>query len=146
MKKIILALALAASVSAAMAVDVGVSVIRDYASNATGQQVSVTVPKIGGFTPQVAVTNINDMYTRYGVGADYELVKFGPVALSATGAGVFQDTIGGVNGYGLVVGGKAVYDINKNVAVVGTLSRFVGQERVNATDGNSASLGLVAKF
>lgn len=147
MKKLILGTILAATMSIAMATDVGVSAVSDTNVNKSGVRVTLAGPQVLGKATQLSVTSINDAYIRYGIGADYSVLKHGPIDVSLTGAGVYQDTrSGGVNGYGLTVGTKATYTLSKNVDLVGSVERFIGQERVSDKNGNVVAMGLVAKF
>lgn len=146
MKKLFLATILAASLTSAMAVTVGVSTVRDVSLDTTGAQVTLSLDKRGAFTPTLSVANINGMYTQYGIGATYQLTKVGPVMLDASGKLVTQQVVSGQSGYGAVVGVIGTYPLTKAVDLVGGVSRFAGQDRVSQFNGNTTSLGLVAKF
>ncbi len=146
MKKTLIAALLVLSVTAASALDVGVSMVRDAQLDKTGARVTLTSHEFGAVAPQVTITNVNDVYIRYGVGAEYSLVKVGGLDVALTGAGVFQDATSSVTGYGLTTGLKATYPLTKNIGAYATLERFYGQERISAFNGNTAGIGLVAKF
>lgn len=146
MKKFLTALAFIAFGSAAMAADVGISAVRDGNLDQDGTRVTFAAGKILGVTPQLSVTSV-DSYTRYAAGAEAKLVAVGPVKLSATGAGVFQSTVGtGASGYGLTGGLKAVLPLTKNIDITAGAERFFGQERVNGFNGSVATIGLNARF
>jgi hypothetical protein len=141
LKKLTIAALLAISTSA-FAADVTVSTVRDYQVEKTGYRIGTTVAGLG-----LSATVVEDKYNRYAVGKDFNIAKVGPVAFSAGVAGVYQDTAkSNANGFGLTVGSKATYDINKNVTVVAGVERFIGQNRVSASNGNVGSLGLNIKF
>ena len=147
MKKFLTALALFAFGSAAMAVEVGVSAARDANLDQDGTRVTLAAGKVLGVTPQLSVTNVNNVYTRYAAGAEAGLFKVGPVKVSATGAAVYQDTAGsGANGYGLTAGVKAVLPLTKNIDATAGVERFYGQDRVNGFNGSVATVGIVARF
>jgi len=141
MKKIAM-IALIAMAGAATAAEVTVSAVNDHAGiDSVGYRVATDVK---GFT--VSATHVDGRYNRYAVGKDFALTKVGPVNLSAGGAAVFQDTLGGVNGYGLTAGAKATYTITKNFSAVASVERFIGQSRVNDYNGMVTTVGLNVKF
>jgi hypothetical protein len=142
MKKIAM-IALIAMAGVASAGEVTVSAVRDYTGvDSTGYRVATDVKGIA-----ISATHIDSRYNRYAVGKEFALTTFGPVSLSATGAAVYQDTLGSnENGYGFTVGAKATYAITKNISAVAGVERFTGQSRINAYDGNVASIGLNVKF
>jgi hypothetical protein len=146
MKKLILGTFLAAAMCGAMATDVGVSSVTDTNVNKSGVRVTMVGPQVLDKATQLAVTSVDDSYIRYSVGVDHSVLKHGPIDVSLTGAGVYQDTIGGVNGYALTLGTKVTYTLTKSVDLVGSVERFVGQERVSDKNGNVVAMGLVAKF
>lgn len=143
MKKIVIA-ALAVVSIAASAAEVSVSAVRDYTGTDTnGYRVATQVAGLG-----LSATHIDNKYNRFAVGKDFQLAKLGPVALSAGAAGVYQstNTVGGVDGYGLTVGGKASFAVTKSVDVVAGVERFYGQDRIKQFNGNVGTVGLNVKF
>jgi YfaZ precursor len=141
MKKIAM-IALIAMAGVASAGEVTVSAVRDYTgTDSTGYRVATDVK---GFA--VSATHIDSRYNRYAVGKEFALTTVGPVSLAATGAAVYQDTLGGENGYGFTVGAKATYPVTKAVSIVAGVERFTGQSRISAFDGNVATVGLNVKF
>lgn len=145
MKKLVIATMLATVGLMASATEVGVSGIRDIAANKDGVSVTASVGSFAGFTPQLSVSRVDTVYTRYAVGTQYAITKVGPVALSAGVAGVYQDSVSGNDGYGATVGLKATVALNKAVDVVVGAGRFFGQDSINA-NGNLTSIGLNVKF
>ncbi len=145
MKKLVIATMLATVGLMASAAEVGVSGIRDIAANKDGVSVTASVGSFAGFTPQLSVSRVDTLYTRYAVGTQYAITKVGPVALAATAAGVYQDSTGGNDGYGVTAGLKATVALNKGVDVVVGAGRFAGQDSINA-NGNVTSIGLNVKF
>ncbi len=143
MKKMTIAAAFALSVLTATAADVSVSGVRDMTSEQHGYRVTVALP-IATFS----ATKVEGNYVRWAVGHNFPLTSVGPVALSATLAGVYHNTqkSSSEDGYGFTVGGKATMPVAKNVNVVASLERFTGQSRISNSDGNTASLGLNVKF
>ncbi len=142
MKKFLTALAFVFAAGAASAVEVGVSHVFDYNLDRSGARVAVSAGALN-----TSVTNVENKYTRVAVGTGFNLVKVGNVTVGATVAGVYQDTVGaGANGYGITGGLSASVPLAKNVDLVGTLERFAGQERVNAYNGTTGTVGLVARF
>lgn len=146
MKKIVIAAGLMTAVGIASAAEVAVSGAYDYNAEKWGTRVTATFGS-GALKPQASVTYVQNLYTRYGLGAELGLAKVGPVKLGATAAGVYQATaFGGDNGYGVTAGLKATVDVTKQLSVVGTVERFYGQERIKAYDGTVASVGVSYKF
>jgi hypothetical protein len=142
MKKIVIASALALTCAAsAFAGDVSVSTIRDYAVEKNGFAVGTTVAGLA-----VTASHVENTYNRFSVGKEFQLTKIGPVALSAGGGVVYQDTHVGENGYGLTVGAKATMPITKTVSLVAGVDRFMGQDRIKASNGNVGTVGLNIKF
>ena len=140
MKKIVIATMLAIT-TAAFAGDVTVSATRDTKLDKNGVTVGTSV---GGLA--VSATKIDDVYNRFAVGKDFSVTKVGPVALTAGVAAVYQDSQVGRNGFGLNVGAKATYPLAKNLDLVGGVSRFYGQERVDQYNGTTTQLGVTYKF
>lgn len=137
------AMMFAASVNAA---DLSASYVRDSNLSKDGVRVETSVGSVMGVKPVLSVTHVDNAYTRYGVAADVGVAKVGPVALSASGSTVFQDTRVGANGFGLTVGAKASVALMKNVELVGRVDRFMGQSRVNNFNGTVSSVGVALKF
>jgi hypothetical protein len=140
MKKAIIASMLAIT-TAAFAGDFSVSGVYDYTAKEQGVRVGTSVAGLS-----LTATNIENHYNRFGVGKDFQLAKIGPVALSAGATVSYQDTLNGVNGYGLSVGAKATLPITKQIDLVASTERFAGQERVSQFNGNTGSIGLKVKF
>lgn len=143
MKKLVIA-TLAAVALAASAGEITVSSVRDYTGTDTnGYRVATQVVGLG-----LSATHIDNKYNRFAVGKEFQVAKLGPVALSAGGAGVYQstNTVDGVDGYGLTLGGKATLALTKSVDVVAGVERFYGQDRIKQFNGNVGSLGLNVKF
>ena len=127
--------------TAAFAGDFSVSGVYDYTAKEQGFRVGTSVAGLS-----LTATHIDNQYNRYAVGKDVELTKLGPVALSAGASVSYQDTINGVNGYGISVGAKATLPITKQIDLVASTERFAGQERVSQFNGNTGSIGLKVKF
>lgn len=141
MKKFIIATAIATTSMFASATDVAVSAIHDYTAEKTGVKVSTAAYGVG-----VSISHVEGAYTRYGAGKDFALMNVGPVTLGATVAGVYQNTYNGTNGFGLTAGVKASMPISKSMTLVAGVDRFMGQDRVSASNGNVASVGVTLKF
>jgi len=146
MKKLVIATMLATVGLMASAAEVGVSGIRDITANKDGVSVTASVGSFAGFTPQLSVSRIDTVYTRYAVGTQYAITKVGPVALAVTASGVYQDSANGNDGFGVTAGVKAAVALNKNIDVVVGAGRFVGQDSINGSNGNVTSVGLNVKF
>jgi opacity protein-like surface antigen len=146
MKKFFTMVALATGVMSVQAADVSASYVRDLNLDQDGVRVQASAGSMLGLVPTVSVTHIDGAYTRYALGTQVELAKLGPVAVSVTGAGVYQNTFGADNGYGMTVGAQAEMSLTKSVSVVAGVERFLGQSRVQPFVGNQATVGLAVKF
>ena len=92
-------------------------------------------------------THVDRLYNRFSVGKSFDVAKMGPVQLAAGGAVVYQNTLAkNDSGYGLAAQATATAVVNKNVDVVVGVQKFMGQDRVNAQDGNTATVGIKVKF
>lgn len=82
---------------------------------------------------------------RWSVLGSYDVVKFGPVTVSAKAGAAFIDpSDSGINGYAAIVGVGASFPVTKRVSLVADYAYQRGQERVSSFNGNSVSAG--AKF
>ena len=146
MKKLVISTILATIGLTASAVEIGVSSVRDSGLEKNGVRITTSVGALARFTPQVTFTQLNGSYDRWAVGGQYTLPKIGSVALSATAAGVYHNPVVGSDGYGVTGGVRATYALNKNADVFAGVERFFGQDRVSASNANTASFGLNVKF
>ena len=140
MKKAIIASMLAITTTA-FAGEVSVSGAHDYTLQKSGVRVATSVAGVS-----LTATRIDDSYNRYAVGKQFEITKIGPMSLSAGGSVAYQDTAKGDNGYGLSVGVKATLPITKQIDLVASTERFVGQDRIANFNGNTGTIGLNVKF
>jgi len=145
MKKIaiVISMMFAGAVSAA---EVSTSYVHDYETGKNGARIELPVGSVYGIKPVLGVSYVDESYTRYSAGADYQVVKLGPVALSVAGSAVFQDSRTGSDGFGLTAGVKVSMPVTKSVDVVSRVDRFFGQNRIAGFDGNVVSVGLAVKF
>jgi hypothetical protein len=146
MKKLIIAIAAFAFASFASAIEIDVSKAHDYNAKADGVRVAAQVSNFA--VPLTAsYTTINSKYNRYAIGSEVNVAKLGPVAFAVTGSAVYQDTYhSGKDGYGLTAGATASVPLAKNISMFASAERFVGQNRVSGSNGNTATIGLTAKF
>lgn len=145
MKKIVALSALLFSF-AATAADVSVNYVRDFNLDRNGVNVEVSPMSFKHVTPVVSLTHVSNAYTRYGVGVNYGVASVGPVKLSVSGAGLFQDTASASNGYAVTVGANASYPITKAVNVNIGVNQFFGQKRIDSFNGVQATVGVSTKF
>lgn len=139
MKKIVIASILATAALVASAVEV--SATHDYNSTKNGFRVGAGV---AGF--DVTATHVENTYNRFAVGKSFNVAKIGSANLSATVAGVYQDTHVGQNGHGLTAGVKATVPVTKTVSAFVGAERFLGQDRVKTFNGSTTQIGLSYKF
>lgn len=144
MKSTFIATVLATTVGAASAAGVGVAAVYDYNLEKAGVRLQGQAPVV---PVDLSVTYINDQYARYGIGKSFDLTTVGPVRVSASVGGVYQDTLaGGTNGYGFTAGVGASMLLAKDVSLTVGVERFAGQDRVKAFNGTSVTAGVNVKF
>lgn len=146
MKKTIIALTLALSALSASALELGVSQVHDYNLAKNGIRVTGSMGSLGSFAPQASFTRVEKEYNRFGIGADYSLFKVGVLNVSASAAGVYQDSYKGDNGYGVTVGLKSTAELTKDISLVAGVERFIGEKKLNSFNGNVVTLGMNLKF
>ena len=139
MKKIVIASILATAALAASAVEV--SAVHDYTAGKDGFRVGAGVAGL-----DVTATHVENTYNRFAVGKTFDLTKVGAATISATVAGVYQDTNSGQNGYGVTGGLKASIPVTQKVSAFVGAERFAGQDRVKAFNGTTTQIGLSYKF
>lgn len=149
MKQLAIAALLVLAAGSASAVEVGVSTSRDY-SGADRNGLGVTVGESFG---QFGVTAGFERFTRgpvdqdrYSVIGSYTAAKVGMVSVSALGGGAYLDNQRGANGYALVYGVGASLPVAKNVTAGVALTRQVGQDRVQSSDGNKLTASVKYSF
>ncbi len=159
MKKIIVAMAILAATSAALAagpavqapvgaLDVTVGAGRNFGSDAS--QGSLAIGKqFQGFRGEASVGHVFTSGRHanvLGLNAFYPLGTVGPVNVSAKG-GVSYYAVGGAqDGLALNAGLEAVYPVSKTLSVVSTLERVVAPSRIDGFNGNQFTVGLRSSF
>jgi hypothetical protein len=146
MKKLAMTFALALMVSSAMATEVGMSYVHDHAANENGVRVEVGTKSFYNVTPKASVTYIENVYTRYAVGGDVNLVKLGAVDVTAAATGFYNDATVGENGFGVTVGAKASVPVSKHFHLVAGYERVFAQDKIQNVEGNVFTAGIAAKF
>ena len=154
MKKLITAIILGLSVTAASALEIGVSAPHDYLGRGTtGARISlgspISLPGLGAATFGFEATQIgehNKGYTTYAAALQKNVVKLGPVDLGARVSGGRLNPAGATSGNFVAAGLVATLPITKNLSAVGMMERRYGGNDVKAFDGNTAALGLKYSF
>lgn len=149
MKKFVIASAIALAATAAAAVEVGVTTSRDYAGAGrnsagvtVGQKLGPVAVAVGAERTTVGANDQN----RFSVVAGYDVVKLGPVAVTAKAGGVYLNNQTGNDGYALVAGVGGSLPITKTLAATVDVTRQVGQDRVAQSDGNRVTAGVKFSF
>ena len=149
MKKIVIASIIALTAFTASALEVGVTASQVYASaNRTAGGVTLG-EKFGDVTATVGFSRTATGVTnqdRYSLVGSYDLVKFGPVTLAAQAGGAYLNNQVGQNGYAVQVGASASVPVAKNVTATLSVANQRGQDRVQASDGNSVTAALKYSF
>lgn len=150
MKKIAIASIIALAATAASAMELGVSTTRDYsgADNRNGAGLSLTqrygqVGVTAGFDRFVRGENDQD---RYSVTAGYDLAKVGQFTLTPKLGVAYLNNQVGQNGYAMTVGAGVSTPLTKSMSLGLDVARQYGQDRVQASDGNTVKVGVSYKF
>lgn len=149
MKKYAIASMLAMAVIAASAMEVGVTVNRDYSGEnrdgagiTLGQKygpVGVTV----GFDRATGGSANQDRYTLTG---SYDVAKVGPATVAMTGGAAYLSNQASVDGYALTVGAGVSVPVTKKISATVDYTHQYGQARVDTQNGNRVAAGLKYAF
>lgn len=140
--------ALCASV-AASALEVGVTVNKDFATTPNRSAGGVT---LGGKVGDVGLTAGYEQYTKgidqdkWSFVASYDVLRYGPSTFAVKAGGVYLDNKTGQDGYAWVAGVGGEYSLTKNWALTADYRYQVGQKRVEQFDGSTFGAGLKYKF
>lgn len=149
MKKFTIASILALAVTAASALEVGVSTTKDYAAQdarqAFGGFVSQNVGKVG-VTAGFERFDNGPRQDRYSLVAGYPVAKIGLVTFTPKLGVAYLNNAAQVDGYAVTAGVGASVPVYKNVTLGVDYARQYGQERVNQFDGNKITTSLSYKF
>lgn len=149
MKKIVFASLLALSVTAASALEVGVTVGRDYSGANQNLSGIIVGQKYGKFGLSAGLerqyTGSNDQ-NRLSMVGSYDMVKLGPVSLAPTVGVAYLSNQHSADGYALAVGLGASMPVTKKVSATIDFRRQYGQDRVQSSDGNVVTAGMKYKF
>jgi len=147
MKKIILATALLASMSA-QAVELGINASRDTAnSDRTGYGLT-----IGQKYDKVGITAGFDRYTtgidlnKYTLVTSYDVTKVGAATIAVKGGVAYLDQKGTTDGYAALVGAGVSYPLSKQVALTADYRYQAGQSKISSLDGGTIAAGLKYSF
>lgn len=150
MKKFAIASIIALAATAASALDVGVTTTADYSGADKSTGYGLTVGKQAG---ALSVTGGFDRFTRgsndqdrYSVVAGYDVAKFGSVTITPKLGVAYLNNQTSRDGYAMTVGVGASVPVTKKIAFTVDTARQYGQDRVQASDGNTVTAGLQLKF
>lgn len=146
MKKLTIATLIALSATVASAAEFGVTSSRADDRNSFGVTVGQQFGAIG-VTAGAERTSVgsNDQ-NRFSLIGAYDVVKLGPVTVSAKAGGAYLDNQTGTDGYAAVVGAGFSVPVTKTVTAGVDFTRQYGQDRVSQFDGNRVTAGLKFKF
>lgn len=147
MKKVLAAIAIAATAGAASAADLTVNYNRDttHGVNGGGLALSSTVQKI-------TVAASVDRYKKgtdvdaYGLTAGYEMFKIGKLGVSGQLGASYLDVERGKNGWAGTVGLGVAYPINKTFAIVAEATRVLPENKIKAQEATIVSMGIRTSF
>ena len=150
MKKLAIATLVALAATTASALEMGVTVARDYsgAENRNGGGVFV-----GDRAGRGAIQFGFEQFTKGGNNQDrltvvgsYDLTTVGPVTLAAKGGVAHLNNQTSPDGFAALVGVGASVPLNKSLSLGVDVVRQYGQDRVSQFDGYVVSAGLRVKF
>jgi len=148
MKKAIMATVLMGIFGSAMATEVGIEGGRTYGST-ENSAIRLTVDQpVGAFVvqgnysrPSTGTVRANQFGASVGYG-----VLVGPVTITPRVGAAYVSNTGAETGYGVTAGVDASVPVYQGVSVVAGIDRFIGQDSVNALNGNYVFAGLKYKF
>ncbi len=166
MKKILIATAVVLAATAASALEVGITQTRDYSTtaevdcgfvigpstcpkqnrNGVGLTVGEKFGRVGitaGFERFTTGTNDQD---RLSLVAGYDVAKIGAVTVTPKVGVAHLNNQSGADGYAMTVGVGASVPVTKQVSLTADVARQYGQDRVQAFDGNRATIGVRYSF
>lgn len=149
MKNILIAATIALAATAASAVDVGVTVGRDYADtnrNVAGVTVGQKLANDVVVTAGYERTNAGEDQNRYSATAGFELARLGQVAFSPKVGVAYLDNSKSGDGYAMTVGFGAELPLTPALSLTADISRQFGQDRVEQFNGNRFTTGLKYSF
>ena len=147
MKKVLLAIAIAAAAGTASAADLTVNYNRDttHGTNGGGLALSSSVQKV---TVGVSV----DRYKKgtdvdaYGLTAGYEMFKIGKLGVSGLLGATYLDVERGRSGFAGTVGLGVAYPLTKTLAVVAEANRIMPEIKIKSQEATIVSVGLRTSF
>jgi hypothetical protein len=149
MKKTLIATTLALAVTAASALEVGVQMGRDFSSPnrnyggvTLGHAIGPASLTLG--YDRTAVTG-NDQ-NRWSLVAGYDLMRVGPVTVTPMLGAAFLDNQTGSDGLAMTAGVGASVPVTNRIRAVVDWTYQVGQNRVNANNGNRITAGVRYTF
>lgn len=149
MKKFAIASIIALAATAASALEVGVTTTSDYSGADKRAGYGFTVGKqVGALSVTGGFERFNrgDRQDRYSVVAGYDVAKFGPVTVTPKVGVAYLNNTASADGYAMTVGVGATVPVTKQVAFTLDAARQYGQDRVQASDGNTVTAGLKYAF
>ena len=150
MKKFAIASVIALAATAASALEVGVIATRDYSGepNRNGGGVTLSqkngaVGLTAGFERFTKGTNDQD---RYSLVAGVDVAKVGAFTVTPKVGVAYLNNQTGADGYAMTVGAGVSTPLTKQVSLGLDVAHQYGQKRVQASDGNTVTVGLSYKF
>ena len=143
-KKIVLMGALIGALTAAQAVEIGITDGNNFTKNENVWGLTVGT-QVKGFnvTGGFARSKTSDTYSVVGA---KDVAKFGPASVAAKAGGAYTDIKGISTGYAAIVGVGATVPLAKKVSATLDYSYYAGQNKVSAQDGNRLTAGLKYSF
>ena len=143
-KKILLVASLVGAVSAAQAVEIGITVGNNYTKNENvwGLTASTNVKGFGA-TAGFARNSSADTYSVIGA---KDVAKFKAADIAVKAGVAYVDSKVNADGYALTVGVGASMPITKVVSATLDYSYQAGESKVSSQDGNRLTAGLKYRF
>jgi len=143
-KKLVLMGALISALTAAQAVEFGITDGNNFTKNENVWGVTVgTQVKGYDVTGGFARSGSSDTYSVVGA---KDVTKFGPATIAVKAGVAYADIKGVSTGYAAIVGAGATVPLAKKVSASLNYSYQAGESKVSAQDGNRLAAGLKYSF
>lgn len=149
MKKLVVVTALALAATAASALEIGVTAVRDYSTtnrNAVGVTLGHNYGNVGVDVGLASTTVGDNNQSRVSLVGSYDAFKIGNVTVAATAGVAYLDNQNGPDGYATTLGFGTKYPLTKTLSLTADVSRQYGQTRVDQFNGNRVAFGFKQTF
>lgn len=149
MKKLLIASTLALASVAASAWTLGLNAGRDFAGadrNTVGISAGTQFGPVSSTVAYDRTVGTGPLQNRFSLTGGYELLKAGPVAVTAKLGGAYLNNVGNTNGFAVTYGAGFSMPVLKHVNAVLDVTHQHGQNRVEQYNGTRMNLGMQYAF